>query len=382
MSLRSTIKFWIRQFPFIYPKELIYSCKEWIDKQQRHKGLYFSQRGPWYKDIFPADFLHNPAPQTLGIPNEEAFYNNRSYLTPIATLFCLQNSFLLGHKGLILSADHRVFQEFSHHFGISSLKRFFQKNPFYTSTSGFRKMNGIGAVLISPESQNYYHWLNDVLPRIKLYEAVFDQVDHFCISSNVPQKFLDILVDLGISAEKIVLVKENEKLHFDYLFVSSLPGSEGRSPRWAADYLRNKLIKTPAIAHPFKKLYFKRGNGLERNILNEESLVLMLQNNGFDTIDPDELTIPEQINLMQQAKIVVSAHGAALSNLLFNNDKTTVIELFSPDYFRTDCYYTLSAIRELNYWYLAGIKPAGANWGDIMIDEDLLLKTIHQANAG
>ena len=382
MSLSSTIKFWIRQFPFIYPRELIYSCKEWIDKQHRHKGLYFGQRGTWYKDIFPADFLHNPAPQTLGTPNEQAFFNNRSYLTPIATLFCLQNTFLLGHKGLILSSDHRVFEEFSHHFGISSLRRFFQKNPFHIVTGGFRKMNGIGAVLISPESQNYYHWLNDVLPRIKLYEAVFDQVDHFCVSSNVPQKFLEILDAFGIPAEKIVVVQENEKLHFDYLFVSSLPGSEGRSPRWAADYLRDKLIKGPTEAHPVKKLYFKRGNSPKRNILNEESLVLKLQNEGFDIIDPGGLSIPEQIELMQQAKIVVSAHGAALSNLLFTPDKTTVIELFSPDYFRTDCYYTLSEIGGLNYWYVTGTKPAGANWGDIAVDEDLLLKTIHQANAG
>src|SRR5665213_3120713 len=108
--------------------------------------------------------------------------------------------------------------------------------------------------------------------------------------------------------------------------------------------------------------------------------MLKLQNDGFEIIDPGGLTIPEQINLVQQAKIVVSAHGAALSNLLFSPVKTTVIELFSPDYFRTDCYYTLSAIRELNYWYLTGTKPAAAHWGDMMVDEDLLLITIHHVN--
>ncbi len=76
----------------------------------------------------------------------------------------------------------------------------------------------------------------------------------------------------------------------------------------------------------------------------------------------------------------MGVHGAALSNLLFSQEKTAVIEIFSPDYFRTDCYYTLSSALKLNYWYIVGDKPAGANWGDIAVSEEVLLKTIEQVN--
>jgi hypothetical protein len=61
-----------------------------------------------------------------------------------------------------------------------------------------------------------------------------------------------------------------------------------------------------------------------------------------------------------------------------------VIELFSPDYFRADCYYTLSAIRKLQYWYLVGNKLGGGSWGDIIVDEQLITNTINaieQTNA-
>ena len=379
MGLKSTILYWLRQSPFIYPMT-IDSCEDWIKSNSKRKGLYYSQRGPWVKTIFPESFLRNTPPQTCGEANKKAFYNYRSYPTAKASLFYLQNSYLFGHKGLILSVNHEVFQEFSHHFGIAPLKKFLRKNPFYTFTKTAKKMQGTGAVLVSPKSHNYYHWLNDVLPRIRIYEAVLDQIDHFCIASDVPRKFLDILSDFGIQKEKILLVDEKEKLHFDYLFVGALPGSEGRSPQWAVDYIREKLLKKAVPIEPLKKLYFKRGENAGRKILNESAIIKALENNGFLIEDPGRLSIHEQVALVQQAKTVISAHGAALSNLLFSPENLTVIELFSPDYFRTDCFYTLSAIMKLNYWYIVGEKPAGAAWGDIIVDEKLLLNTIQQAN--
>jgi len=359
---------------------MIHSCQHWILNQRKRKGQYYNQRGPWSETIFPESFLHLNGPVTLGLPNEKAFSNNKSFRTDKSTLFYLQNSYLFGHKGLVLTIDHRVFQEFSHHFAISSLKKFLWKNPFYTFTKNFKRIDGTGAVLVSPESHNYYHWLNDVLPRIKLYESVSAEIDYFCVSSNVPSKFLEILPDFGIPANKILLIKDGEKLRFDHLYVSSLPGSEGRSPRWAIDYLRDKLIKLPVPAKPARNIYFKRGINTDRRILNEDSIINTLKNIGFEIIEPDRLTIYEQINLMQQAKIVISAHGAALSNLLFSQHNLMVIELFSPDYLRTDCYYTLSCLLKLNYWYIIGEKPTGANWGDIIAPEEILIKTIQQAN--
>ena len=216
MGLKANLIFWARQFPFVFPKHIITSCTDWIAEQKERKGVYFAQRGAWVKTIFEANFFQHGEPKTLGTPNEKAFYLNRNYPIEKASLFYLQNTYLMGHKGLVLTADHQLFQEFSHHFGISTLKKFLRKNPFYTFTGKAQKVIGNGAVLVSPESHNYYHWLNDVLPRVKIYESVLDQIDHFCISSKVPQKFLDVLPHFGIRKEKILLINESEKLHFDH----------------------------------------------------------------------------------------------------------------------------------------------------------------------
>ena len=288
----------------------------------------------------------------------------------------IRNCFLYRHKGIILSNYHECFQEFTHDFNISSLQQYFRRHPFYTFSKRFTTVIGTGAVLISPESQNYYHWMSDVLPRIKLYARVFDQIDHFYVASSVPEKFLEILPAFGIPAEKLVRVADLEKLHFQNLFVASLPGSEGRAPQWAVNYIREKLLPGNNPGKPFRKIYFKRGASAERKILNEDALEDLLKAQGFEIIEPDKLSIAGQIILMQETSLVVSAHGAALTNLLFANEGCTVIELFSPDYFRTDCYYTLANMLKINYWYILGTKPNGAKCGDILIPEDVLSDTL------
>jgi Glycosyltransferase 61 len=369
------LKYLAKQFPFFMPK-VVASCKDWIDEQNRIGDRYRSARSSWYELVEKGGNQVHPLPQTVQAPQKKAFDVNMSYRTSDSYLFMLRNCFLFRHKGIVLSNYHYCFREFTHHFNIFSIKKFFRKNPFYTFSNDYKEVSGTGAVLISPESHNYYHWLSDVLPRIKLYEKVMDQVDHFCVASSVPEKFLEILSVFGIPKTKLLLVKDDEKLHFDNLLVASLPGSEGRAPKWAIDFVREKLLPKKKSGAT-RKIYLKRGNVTQRRILNEDSLVKLLSARGFEIIDPDQLSIPRQAALMQEAKTVISAHGAALSNLVFAPENCTVIEIFSPDYFRTDCFYTLSDILNLNYWYIVGTKPSDAPWGDIIVPEEIMEQTLN-----
>lgn len=370
------LKEFLKQFPFIYPSRIISSCGKWIDKENLKRGVYAGTRRHSYELIKRSENHTHQLPVLAAKSDTERFSSNIFYQTSPAHLFYLRDCYVYKQTGLVLTNGNALFQEFTHHFNIESLPRFILKNPFYTYSNHIKRLNGIGAILVSPQSHNYYHWLFDVLPRIKLYNSVLGHIDHFCISSAVPRKFIDILPEFGIPKNKIRLINNKEKLHFDNLYVASLPGSEGRSPRWGIDYVREILIKNPSPVAPTKKIYLKRGLCTERRILNEHQLIESLKNKGFDIIELDNLTIQQQISLMRQAALVISVHGAALSNLLFVQEGTAVIEIFSPDYFRTDCYFTLARLLNLNYHYLQGAKPASANWGDIDIDETAIMNTI------
>ena len=65
----------------------------------------------------------------------------------------------------------------------------------------------------------------------------------------------------------------------------------------------------------------------------------------------DGKTIKEQANLFAQAEAIVAAHGAALTNLLFVQPGTKVIELMPQGYIN-NCFYTMSSYAEADYFCL------------------------------
>jgi len=70
-----------------------------------------------------------------------------------------------------------------------------------------------------------------------------------------------------------------------------------------------------------------------RIIDNIESLKNIVKNI-FDIepifIIPENITFEEQVKIFQNAKLVIAAHGAALTNTLFMQENTSVLELYPP----------------------------------------------------
>ncbi|MFM6194129.1 MAG: glycosyltransferase family 61 protein, partial [Planktothrix sp.] len=73
----------------------------------------------------------------------------------------------------------------------------------------------------------------------------------------------------------------------------------------------------------------------------------------FESVVLESLTISEQAELMASASVVLAPHGAGLSNLVFCQPGTKVIELFAPTHI-PPCYRIISNICELEHYYLIG----------------------------
>lgn len=68
--------------------------------------------------------------------------------------------------------------------------------------------------------------------------------------------------------------------------------------------------------------------------------------------------------------MVISPHGAGLTNLVFCEPGTKVIELFPPAS-SFPCYWTMSEICQLDYYYLVGeFNPECPNTIDDEIDRN------------
>ena len=82
-------------------------------------------------------------------------------------------------------------------------------------------------------------------------------------------------------------------------------------------------------------------------------MVVLLKEQGFEEICFEDYTILEQVFLMQNVEVLVSMHGAGLTNVLFMNPHSKLLE-FTPiveqnKQFRFP-FWRISSILELDYY--------------------------------
>ena len=74
---------------------------------------------------------------------------------------------------------------------------------------------------------------------------------------------------------------------------------------------------------------------------------------GFQKINPDNLSVFEQMQYFYNADLVLSPHGANSANLLLMRSGTVLIETFGKNYVN---YSNLPAIREKGIYYLPVVE--------------------------
>ncbi|MCJ2082581.1 glycosyltransferase family 61 protein [Methylobacterium sp. J-090] len=111
-----------------------------------------------------------------------------------------------------------------------------------------------------------------------------------------------------------------------------------------------------------ERLYVDRRGASQRRLSNEDAVVHALAALGFVAVRLEDLTIPGQINLFRQARIIVSPHGAGLTNIGFASRGCIVIELMM-DAYANWCFRRLAGLRDLTYGCVIGAAPQP--WADL-----------------
>jgi capsular polysaccharide biosynthesis protein len=97
-------------------------------------------------------------------------------------------------------------------------------------------------------------------------------------------------------------------------------------------------------------------------VLNEEKVISVLEEQGFETILSSKLSFREKINLFYKAKIVVSASSAGLGSLFYGNAEGRVLEIFSQGFVHTH-YYNMAKAIGMDYEYIICQHPSPATNG-------------------
>jgi len=117
--------------------------------------------------------------------------------------------------------------------------------------------------------------------------------------------------------------------------------------RWLARGLGRSIPRPPGGSP--RRLYLSRRGAATRQVVNEEELLALLEPQGFVAIQPERLSLREQIGLFRGASHIVAPHGAALTNLLHGQGGSSVLELFQEGHGVRPDFFQLARINGLQY---------------------------------
>jgi hypothetical protein len=198
-------------------------------------------------------------------------------------------------------------------------------------------------------SANYYHWLIDSMPRLFVVNSKLKQEKYsLLLPFNCPKYIKATLNYFQIS--HITYIKKNEYLQAEKVLVPYyLAGSGHIHPvkvKEVIDFFSGKINSVSSK----KRIYVSRARQKARRIHNELEVQDLLKKYGFETVFFEDHTFEEQVSMAKNAEIMVSSHGANLTNMMFMPPGSCVMELIRYDK-PNFCYWALASVAELNYYY-------------------------------
>ena len=233
---------------------------------------------------------------------------------------------------------------------------------------------------------NYFHWLFDILPKIKICSEVYnlENIENFYFSKlHIWQK--NILEILGLKNIKILDSSIYRHVQASKIIAVEHPWYEkgyiqeeaGNVPDWIVNWLKETFLKKAEGFDSNDKVFIDRRDDTKFNhcqIINDEEVFQYLRSKGFSKYKVGQLPFKNQIHLFHNAKIIIGPHGAAFANLAFCKPQTKVIE-FKPFNHPTVVNKRISEINDLNY-KLVKAPDFKNKKGDILIDLDMLKQII------
>lgn len=280
---------------------------------------------------------------------------------------------IVGDLRLAATRDDMVIGGIQTVFGCADLNGHYALNRRRFRLPKFR--HGTALLLGAANSDNYFHWLLDSLPRWKLLQAAGWRDYDFVLLHSQPRQFQDETLDwLGVPAAKRLRCSKNFVHQFERLVVPAMPFPLEEVSAWACAWLR--ALAPQKASGPEKIFLSRRGVG-GRRLANETELQAALEARGFVSVQPEKLSVAEQAQFLSGARCVVAPHGAALTNLVFSPPGALLVELFHPQH-KNRCYVNLAAACGHRYASLDGqaVPHADAERLEYAVDVSAVLRTL------
>lgn len=244
------------------------------------------------------------------------------------------------------------------------------------------KKNYTGTILSlvqGASGENYFHWMMDILPRIRIFLERYRirDIKYFYLP-NLAESQIDSLRFLKIDKSKIINSRHNKHISADKIIFTSHPwytkgkfhDQSANLPRWSILWVRNFFLKYRDKFKIKNKIFLDRSDSIYSHcqIINYENLKTFLLSLGFEILKPSKLSFARQIYAFWNAKVIIGAHGAAFTNILFCKPKTKIIE-FKPYNHPGKNYQRIARVNSLRYKCIKSKKKyLNHKKGDIFVN--------------
>jgi hypothetical protein len=185
---------------------------------------------------------------------------------------------------------------------------------------------------------NYYHWVIDILCRACLVIEEYgelSQFDYILIDILQADFQKESLAVLGIDQSKILQSMQLPYVTADLIVSPSFFFGVDKNQRIKTiQKIRNLFISDNHCQNTKGncRIYITRQDASQRKVLNENEVIDLLKQFDFEIHTMQGKTIRQQAELFFSASIVISPHGAALTNLIFCQPEARILEICSDTY--------------------------------------------------
>jgi capsular polysaccharide biosynthesis protein len=269
--------------------------------------------------VLPASTVERLPPNTLDATVHSFFASfPRSYLVPEKYIARVPGGRVVASEGLLVLPDGSFsvesIYEFSHLLEATSFRKRLPGNEtFYPG-------NYFSLLIKFVAGSNYYHWLHDGV--LRLHEVI-DRLpaDTRFVVPPGRRPFQDeALALVGVRADRLCELADGGVARFENLYFSPPSAPTGVDSPEAELWFRECALNAYGIAlgPPSRRIYISRRGAGYRRIDNEPEVESLLRDLGFEIHELEQYSLRDQVALFAEAEVVVSAHGAGLTNMLFS----------------------------------------------------------------
>ena len=239
-----------------------------------------------------------------------------------------------------------------------------------------RRLPGRSACVVLPGYKFYGTWLTEILPRLAVLEADGARLRTltFPVPADTPAFGLELLQLCGVPKNRMFVYGKDEVLQPDEMLVPTLMHNGVRyAPliaeaaalfRHGVEKAGHNLSSSSAPA----RIYLTRA-GFGRRLTNRDKLQAMAEAAGFITVQPEKMSLPEQIAMFANAREIAGEYGSAFHTALFSPPGTIVCGLRGSQIHPGFLQSAIGAVLEQPTGYVFGQSGTGKQPADYSVEE-------------